>query len=214
MVNGAEKVYDNKFLKVYKLDIGEGRGYMDASRRDSDELVATMDEEAYRKMLPDAVSMCMIVNVKGKEPKLYLTKEFRYAANHYLLSPPAGLIDKEDRCLPREEAVIVTAKREAFEETGVEITDKDEVRLVSPLLFSSPGIMDESNAIALVVLNRDEDVDFTHDEAVGLESFGDFSLVTREEAKRLLVSGTDGEGGFFSVFTWIALSVFVSGLWE
>ena len=214
MVNGAEKVYDNKFLKVYKLDIGEGRGYMDASRRDSDELVATMDEEAYRKMLPDAVSMCMIVNVKGKEPKLYLTKEFRYAANHYLLSPPAGLIDKEDRCLPREEAIIVTAKREAFEETGVEITDKDEVRLVSPLLFSSPGIMDESNAIALVVLNRDEDVDFTHDEAVGLESFGEFSLVTKEEAKKLLVNGTDGEGGFFSVFTWIALSVFVSGLWN
>ncbi|MBO7336840.1 MAG: NUDIX domain-containing protein, partial [Lachnospiraceae bacterium] len=140
--------------------------------------------------------------------------EFRYAANHYLLSPPAGLIDKEDRALPREEAVIVTAKREAFEETGVEITDKDTVRTVSPLLFSSPGIMDESNAIALVVLNRDEEVRFTHDEAVGLESFGDILLVDRKEAKELLLKGTDGNGGFYSVYTWIALSVFVSGLWE
>ena len=206
----TKELFYNKYLKVFKL-LGLGKiEYLVASRREQDNLVAGKSEEEYKAMLPDAVTVCLVVNTKGKSPRLYLTNEMRYPAAHYLLSPPAGLIDKEDYEKIREQAIIDTAKREIFEETGVQILDTDEFKIVSPLLFSTPGMTDESNAIVLCVLNREEDPTFTGDNAVGAESFGEHFLLSKEEAEELLRKGTDKNGMFFSVFTWVVLSVFLS----
>ena len=67
-----------------------------------------------------------------------LSYEFRYPAGQYLLSVPAGLIDEEDREKP--DVLVSTAIREIREETGLEVRDTDTVRVVNPLVFSTPGL--------------------------------------------------------------------------
>ena len=42
----------------------------------------------------------------------------------------------------------------------------------------------------------------------------DAKPLTRKEAAEVLRRGRDEEGHFFSIFTWAALTWFVSGLWE
>ena len=54
----------------------------------------------------------------------------------------------------------------------------------------------------------------TQDGAVGMECFDGFSLLGKEEAEQILRGGYDNDGNFYSVFTWIALVSFVSGLWD
>ncbi len=48
-------------------------------------------------MLPDAVTIGVVVRIKGGEPKLFLNYEYRYPVGQYLLSPIAGLIDPKDK---------------------------------------------------------------------------------------------------------------------
>jgi len=76
---------------------------------------------------------------------------YRYPAGQYLLSPPAGLIDSEE--LNKESPILVTARRELMEETGLELSETDELFVISPFLFSTPGMTDESNALAGIVLH-------------------------------------------------------------
>lgn len=70
-----------------------------------------------------------------------------------MLSVPAGLIDPADKV--EDEPLLVTAKRELKEETGIEVLDTDELEVINPCLFSTPGMTDESNALVKIVLNRD-----------------------------------------------------------
>ncbi len=206
----VKTVFDNKYIKVHDLEWQEGKHYLDASRRDIDKIMATMTDEEVKRALPDAVTICLVVKTRGKEPRLYLTYEYRYPAGRYLLSPPAGLIDKEDQKANLDEAIISTAKRELLEETGTECRETDEIKILAPMLFSTPGMTDESNALALVVLNREEEPLFTQDGAEGSEDFSDIYLLTREEARRLLESGRDAKGIPYSVYTYACLSYFVA----
>ena len=50
--------------------------------------------------------------------------------------------------------------------------------------------------------------------AVGTERFDGFRLLTRTEAAKVLRSGRDEHGNYYSVYTWVCLAWFVSGLWE
>lgn len=205
-------VFEDRFLNVYNMELDNGRHYLNASRRKVKDLAANKDTSSFKEMLPDAVSLVVILNIKGEEPKLLLDREFRYPCGQFLLSVPAGLIDPEDKM--ESEPLFATAKREILEETGIELTDSDTLKVINPLLFSSPGFTDESNAIVLVVLNRDEMPGVSQDGAVGTEKFDGFLLLDEAEARRILCQGTDDEGIFYSVFTWIGLMSFVSGLWR
>lgn len=208
------EVVDRRFVRVYDLQYAPGKHYYDATRRPLEDIVAIKDKEAHRAMFPDAVSCIVIIDRAGEEPRLLLQNEFRYPAGQFLLSVPAGLIDPEDREKSREDAIIATAIREMKEETGLDLTEEDSVTVANPFLFSTPGMTDESNALACVVIRSFQEADLNNQGAVGSEVFDGFFLLTKEEALRIMRQGCDDEGIFYSVFTWAALNYFVSDLWK
>lgn len=205
-------LFESRFIKVFDLQYEEGKHYYDASRRPIEKLMATKSDEEFRNALPDAVTCVVIVDVKGDEPKLLLTREYRYPTGQFLLSPPAGLLDKEDE--DQAEPLLCTAKREIKEETGIVLKDTDSVYVINPLLFSSPGMTDESNALVCAVAHLDDLSCLSQQGAVGSECFDGFVLLTADEARETLKTGRDSEGCFYSVYTWSALMYFLSDMWK
>ena len=51
----------------------------------------------FRKMLPYAVTVAVVLHLPGDETRLLMSYEYRYPVGRYLLSPVAGLLDQEDR---------------------------------------------------------------------------------------------------------------------
>ena len=207
-----KSLFESKFIKVFDLQYEKGKHYYDASRRPMDQLVATKSEEEFRAMLPDAVTCVVILNIKDEEPKLLLSREYRYPTGQFLLSPPAGLLDPEDS--NTENPILTAAKREIKEETGLTITEKDSLFIINPVLFSSPGLTDESNALACAVIQLDNISELSQDGAVGSECFDGFELLSKHEATEILKNGTDRYGIFYSVYTYCCLMYFVSDLWK
>lgn len=207
-----EPLFDSKFIKVFDLQYEEGKHYYDATRRPLDRLAAIKSDSEFRAMLPDAVTCVVILKVKDEEPKLLLTKEYRYPAGQFLLSPPAGLLDPEDEA--EKEPVLAAAKREIQEETGIQLSEQDTLSVINPLLFSSPGMTDESNALACAVIHLEDLSALSQDGAVGSECFDGFRLLSAAQAREILKAGKDQDGLFYSVYTWAALMYFVSDLWR
>ena len=208
----VKPLFDSKFIKVFDLQYEEGKHYFDATRRSLDRIAALKSSEEFRAMLPDAVTCVVILNIKDEEPKLLLSKEYRYPAGQFLLSPPAGLLDPEDA--GTENPILTAAKRELKEETGLTITEKDSLFVINPLLFSSPGMTDESNALACAVVRLEDKSGLSQDGAVGSECFDGFELLSKEEAMEILKNGKDKDGVFYSVYTYCCLMYFVSDLWR
>ena len=104
--------------------------------------------------------------------------------------------------------------RELHEETGLKVTEEDEVSIINPCLFSTPGMTDESNALVKIVLNRDSLNGMSQDGAVGGELFDGFDLLTKAQAKKILEDGVDEHGIYYSVYTWAAFTYFVADLWR
>lgn len=207
-----KSLFESKFIKVFDLQYDEGKHYYNATRKPLEKIAAIKPEEEFRTMLPDAVTCVVILTIKDEEPKLLLTKEFRYPAGQFLLSPPAGLLDPEDET--EENPVIAAAKREITEETGIKPDEKDTFFVINPLLFSSPGMTDESNALVGAVVNLDDTLTLSQEGAVGSECFDGFELLSIKDAKEILKAGRDKDGIFYSVYTWAALMYFVSDLWR
>lgn len=208
----VETVYDSRFIKVFDLQYEPGKHYFDATRRTKENLAAIKTEKEFKQMLPDAVSCIVILKIKGQEPRLVLSREYRYPAGQFLLSVPAGLLDPEDAQAPNP--AFHAAIRELREETGIEPEEGDNIRLVNPLVFSTPGMTDESNALVQITLNREEMPKVSQEGAVGTEMFGGFELLTREEAKKILRDGVDDQGLFYPLYTWAAMMCFVTEMWE
>lgn len=205
----VKTLLDAKFIRVFDLQYAPGRHYYDATRRKADDLVAVKTDKEFRAMSPDAVSCFVIVHEKEKEPRLLLTQEYRYPAGRFLLSVPAGLIDPQDR--ENEGGIhpaLKAAAREIHEETGLTIKEGDRLKLVNPLLFSSPGMTDESNALVCADVYTDDLSVLTDKGAVGSELFDGFRLLTRAQARKILEEGMDEDGIFYSVYTWCALAWF------
>ncbi|MCR4884075.1 MAG: NUDIX hydrolase [Clostridiales bacterium] len=203
---------DTKFIKVYDLEYAPGKHYYNASRRSQEALPCLKDPEEFKKMLPDAVSCFVILQITGREPLLLLSWEYRYPAGQFLLSVPAGLIDPDD--VHSQDAALKAASREIFEETNIEILSTDSLSLVNPLVFSTPGMTDESNALVCAIIRRDLMPDLNQDGALGSELFDGFRLVNHAQAMDILRKGRDEHGVFYSLYTWAGLMWFVSGLWK
>ena len=80
----------------------------------------------------NSVNAVMIVPFYGD--KLVVIKEFRIPIGNYTYSLPAGLIDAG-------ESVETAAKRELYEETGLELR---RILTVSPPVYNSPGLSNEA----------------------------------------------------------------------
>ena len=205
-------LFESKFLRVFDIQYAEGKHYYSATRRPADRLAAVMSREQFQNMVPDAVSCFVVMKEDGKEPVLLLTREFRYPVGRYVLSVPAGLIDPEDE--GNESPQLAAAAREIQEETGIVIFGTDSLKLVNPLVFSTPGMTDESNALVCAVVHPTGEFRLTQEGAVGSEKFDGFVPVTKTNAEKLLKTGRDADGNFYSAYTWMALMYFVSGMWE
>ena len=204
-VQTAETLLDTRFIKVFDLQYTPGRHYYTATRRTREEMAAGLEEEAFRNMIPDAVSLCVVWHAEGQPDRILLNREYRIPLGRVVTSVPAGLIDPEDRGKPREEAIRATAERELYEETGIRMTAEDRFRILNPCLFSSPGMTDESNAVVRIDLSGHAESERTQAHAEGTEVFEGFRMPTREEARELMASEA------ISVYTWIGLSEFVNG---
>lgn len=208
----VKAVMDEKFLRVFDLQYDEGRHYFDATRRGFDDIVAVKSDEEFKKMIPDAVS-CLVVFEDGDDSKLLLSYEYRYPTGRFLLGVPAGLVDPDDK--DAKSPAESTAIREIREETGIIFDEnKDEIFVINPLLFSTPGMTDESNALVGVVLKGHDISQLTQEGAEGQECFDGFVLVDKAKAKELLKNGVDDRGHYYSVYTWAVLMYFVNDMWK
>lgn len=210
----VKPVFESPFVKVVDLQYAPGRHYYDATRRELADVTAIKTDEEFRAMFPDAVSCFVILDMPGEEPRLLFSREYRYPVGRFMLSVPAGLLDEEDKGKGVEEAVLGAAAREIREETGLTFQEKrgDSLKIVNPMVFSTPGLTDESNALVCAVLHPDSLGELSQDGAVGSELFDGFVLLTREEALENLRRGRDEEGNFYPLYTWAALMYFVSGI--
>ena len=135
-VISAKKTTDNKFLNMYELDAQRRDGtefsYQVASRAKTTEDLTAISG----KIKADAVAVIGMQN-----NKLVLIKQYRYPVDGYIYELPAGLIDDN-------EGVIAAAKREMFEETGLELIATNTSWHFRPWL-SSPGMTDEACTIVV-----------------------------------------------------------------
>lgn len=125
---------ENRFLNLYEFQAERRNGkvapYFVASRAVSEEQLKARTEE----MHPDGV---IIYGVYGeKKDRLVLIKQFRYPINDYVYEFPAGLVE------PGED-MFEGAKREMFEETGLEFTPRKNHGAYSKPYFTSTGMTDE-----------------------------------------------------------------------
>ena len=211
----VKPLLETKFLKVYDLQYAPGRHYFNATRRNADGLAAVKTDEEFRKMLPDAVSMVVVIAPEGEAPRLLLTEEYRYPAGRFLLSVPAGLIDPEDFSAEAADASVPEGHAPLLQAAARELEEETGIVLLNPCLFSSPGMTDESNAMVCAVVRHPiaEELSAGKD-ANGSEQFEGCYLLTEDDARAVLKQGRDADGFFYSVYTWIALAAFTAGLWR
>lgn len=204
-------LFDSRFIKVVDIEYEPGRHYYNATRREIDDLAAVKTDEAFREMTADAVT-CVLILLTEDGPRLLMSYEFRYPAGRYLLSPAAGLIDPEDRHAPCP--AVTAARREIFEETGLHAAADDPVFVVNPLVFSTPGMSDESNAVVCAVIRHPDLAAITQNGAVGSEKFAGYRLLSAADAERILREGRDEYGNFYPVYAMVVMMYFVGGQWK
>ncbi len=203
----VDTLCDAKYVRLYDLRYAEGKHYCDASRRVREDLVALKSDEEFRAMLPDAVTIAVVVILPDGKPRLLLNYEYRYPVGQYLLSPVAGLIDPEDR--DAEAPLVTAAIREIHEECGLIVKPTDTVTVINPCALSTPGMTDESNAFLCAEIRVDDLAEVSQDGCVGTELFAGFEMVDETEAERLFSTGRDRYGNFFSLATWAVLGYFL-----
>ena len=120
----------NLFAATYQHNAYQGR-WLFASRRDKPN-----PEEKHC----DAVLMVAVLRDEAKPPRLVLIKEFRVPVGDYVYGLPAGLLEKGEK-------IEDTVRREMREETALEVTA---IHRISPPLYSTSGMSDETAALAFV----------------------------------------------------------------
>ena len=219
----VDTLADARFVKLYDLvyeggvnGSGKPYHYFEASRREAADLLAVKSDVELVSTLPDATSICLILELEDDEPRIVMFHEFRYPTGQYVLAIPSGLIDERD--LAEDDPLVSATVREIFEETGIRVRESDAVHVVNPLLFCTPGLTDESTALMCVVVRRKDRealaAELTQDGAEGSELFDGFDLLTRDEAWRIIRDGREMRGRFYPMVAWTALMWFVTGQWR
>ena len=203
-----ETLYESRFLRCYDLQPAEGKHYYEASRREKSDLVVKKSDDEFRNMLPDAVTIAVVLHLPGNETRLLMSYEYRYPVGQFLLSPVAGLLDPEDR--QSDNPLVNAAVREIKEEAGLTVKETDRVYVLNPCAFSTPGMTDESNAFLCAEITLDSLDDLNQDGAVGTELFNGFELLDRERAQEIFRTGRDEHGNFYSLAAWMVLSIYLS----
>ena len=204
----VETLYENRFLKCFDLQYAEGKHYYVASRRGKEDLVAKKADDEFRSMLPDAVTIAVVLHLPGNDTRLLMSYEYRYPVGQFLLSPVAGLLDPGDR--DSDNPLVNAAIREIREETGLTVKETDRVYVLNPCAFSTPGMTDESNAFLCAEITLDTLDELNQNGAEGSELFDGFELLDQEQAREIFRTGRDKHGIFYSLAAWMVLSIYLS----
>lgn len=183
-IKGFRKLTAEKWLNLFKVSYiagtGKERFWQVASRHKEPKCIAG----DYRQ--PDAV---VIVPFHTAENKMVVIREYRVPLNDYEYGFPAGLVDSGESA---EQA----ARRELMEETGLTVS---RIIKISPPLYSSAGMTDESVAMAYVECEGQPSNSANTDSEVI-----DILLISPHEALQLL----SDPGLKFDAKAWLALSQF------
>lgn len=129
-----KKLTDCQWLNLYEVAYADKTGathqWVMSSRN---------DKPIEQAVTPDGVVIVSII-ATPKGNRLVLTKEYRITLDDNEYGFPAGLIDAG-------ETVETSVRRELKEETGLDV---EMIHHVSPTVFSSTGVTDESSCMALV----------------------------------------------------------------
>ncbi len=136
-IQKIEKITDENHLNLYRIGYldrkGQTKEWVYASRNNT----ASLDMGDNSQKNPNAV---VIVPFHTGENKLVIIREFRVVLKDWQYGFPAGLVEQT-------EDLASAARRELLEETGLELT---RVIQKSPVIYSSPGMTDESLCIMYV----------------------------------------------------------------
>jgi ADP-ribose pyrophosphatase len=129
------KLTDQPWLNLFDVEYatkdGAAHHWLMCSRK---------DKPVEQAAVPDAVVIvAMIATPQGN--RLVLTKEFRVPIDDGEYGFPAGLIDDG-------ESIESTVRRELKEETGLDV---ETIHHLSPPVYSSAGLSDESCSMVLVI---------------------------------------------------------------
>ena len=138
---------------------------------------------------PDAT---IIVPYHQKTRKLVVIREFRVPVGGYQYGFPAGLLDPG-------ESLFEAAKRELFEETGLNLVS---IHHHSPAIFSSAGITDESISMIFAEVEGQPSTQHLSD-SEDIEIF----MMNRDEVATLLTR-TDI---VFGARAWLVMDAYVLG---
>jgi ADP-ribose pyrophosphatase len=141
---------------------------------------------AIREVIRHSGSVVVLaVDDAGPEPRVLLERQYRYAAQCFMLELPAGRID------PGEEA-LAAGKRELLEETGYT------AKRWKPALFfyPSPGFLEETMSVFLARGLRAGEAQPEDDERIEHE------LVPLSQVVKLIVSGKIRDGKTIAGVLW------------
>ena len=128
---GIHKVHEGRFITRYDVDYVTGEGHTKTYEMISrNRNIQTLEELQNRK----ADSVILILTDPAGE-RILVSKEYRMAMAQWIYNFPAGLIDPGET--PEE-----SARRELWEETGLELT---EIRDTLDNSYSAIGFSNERN---------------------------------------------------------------------
>jgi ADP-ribose pyrophosphatase len=139
----SKLIYAGPAFSVYRDFVREGEftGQRDVVRHTGSVVIAAVDDS-------------------GKEPRVLLVKQYRYAADQYMWELPAGRIDAGEKTLS-------AAKRELLEETGIRA--RKWKRLLQ--FYASPGFLDETMEVFLATGLRQGEAAPEEDEQIEAKFF-------------------------------------------
>jgi ADP-ribose pyrophosphatase len=129
----------------------------------------------------------LAVDDAGREPRVLLEKQYRYAAEDYLWELPAGRID------PREKA-LAGARRELQEETGYRAGSWKRALFFYP----SPGFLDETMTVYLASGLIPGEANPEADEDIDCE------MVPLSRVVSMVLSGGIRDGKTIAAVLWLA----------
>lgn len=126
VLNSMELTRDTKYLKNYTLNFTNSAG--------NEKIYETVSHFNYSSMDEIGTKASGVAIIGFKDDKILLAKEFRMGTNHMIYGLPAGHIDDN-------ETVEECAKRELYEETGLQIT---KILDVLEPAYAAPDLTDMS----------------------------------------------------------------------
>lgn len=163
-----KKAHEGKFLTYYVADYLNKENKIKSYEFISRNKNLTLDDFGNSEAVGVGV-----IPISLDNSKILLQREFRLACNQWVYNFTAGLIDPQ-------ETPEIAAKRELFEETGVELVKIDAV--LAPSYASAPT----SDELMVIIIGRAEG---EIKESIFVDEEISAKWYTKEEIKELLDSG-------------------------